>query len=420
VLSTLDPGTVPDCSRSPWQAGGGLPPAIILGGGANALSVARSLGRLGAEVYAINEDSALVRYSRYCRWLAVPGDAPESWARFLIGPESDRFRGAVLLACSDDGIELIARHREALAAKFLLDESNPAAQLGMLNKCQTYHAARAAGIPTPRFWVAETRDQLMALRDSLVFPLLIKPHFTYIYEQRSGKKFLAADNFDQLLRAHESLRAAGIDTLLVEWIPGPDNLLCSYYTYLDEGQTPLFHFTKRVIRRFPAGMGNACYHVTDWNPEVRDLALKLFQWVGLRGLANAEFKRDERDGQLKLIECNARFTAANCLVARSGFDLAALVYNRLVGRSQPALESYARGMRLWDPVRDFQAFLELKRQGRLTARQWIASILHRQTVPYFDWSDPFPSLVRATKPLRTHLSRGRTPSGLEPGLQSLS
>jgi D-aspartate ligase len=414
VLSTRDPGTIPDYSRSLRQAGGALPPAIILGGGANALSVARSLGRLGAAVYAINEDSALVRYSRYCRWLPVHGDPPESWARFLIGPESDRFRGAVLLACSDDGIEVIARHREALEAKFLLDDSNRAAQLGMLNKCETYHAARAAGVPTPRFWTAETREQLMALRDSLVFPLLIKPHFTYIYEQRSGKKFLVADDFDQLLRAHESLSAAGIETLLVEWIPGPDNLLCSYYTYLDEEETPLFHFTKRVIRRFPIGMGNACYHVTDWNPEVRDLALKLFRWVGLRGLANAEFKRDERDGQLKLIECNARFTAANCLVARSGFDLAALVYNRLVGRPQPAFETYARGMRLWDPVRDFEAFLELRRQGQLTARQWVASILHRQTVPYFHWSDPLPSLVRATKPLRALLGRGRGPSGVGP------
>ena len=414
MLNTLDPGTVSDRSRSPRQAGDARPPAIILGGGANALSVARCLGRLGVEVYAINEDSALVRYSRYCRWLAVRGDAPESWARFLVGPESDRYRGAVLLACSDDGIELIAKHREALAARFLLDESNPTAQLDMLNKCQTYLAARAAGVPTPRFWMAETREQVIALRDSLVFPLIIKPHFTYIYEQRSGKKFMVAHDFDQLLRAHEALSAAGIETLLVEWIPGPDDLLCSYYTYLDGGATPLFHFTKRVIRRFPAGMGNACYHVTDWNPEVRDLALKLFRWVGLRGLANAEFKRDERDGQLKLIECNARFTAANCLVARSGFDLAALVYNRLVGRPQPALEVYARGMRLWDPVRDFEAFLELKRQGRLTARQWTASILHRQTVPYFHWSDPLPSLVRATKPLRALLSRGRRPSNAGP------
>jgi predicted ATP-grasp superfamily ATP-dependent carboligase len=375
-----------------------LPPVIVLGGGANTLSVARSLGRLGATVYAINEDSALVRHSRHCRWLGL-GDDPEAWARFLLGPESEGLRGAVLLACSDDAIEIITHHRTALAARYLLDESDPAAQLCMLNKYHTYCAAQSAGVPTPRFWVAKTREQLLALRDRLVFPLIVKPHLTHIFERRSGQKFLLVHNAEQLLDAHGRLSAAGIDTLLVEWIPGPDDRLCSYYTYLDPSGNPLFDFTKRIIRRYPAGRGNGCYHVTDWNPEVRDLSLALFRRVGLRGLANAEFKRDDRDGRLKLIECNARFTAANGLVARSGFDLAVFVYNRLAGRPQPPLETYARGLRLWDPVRDFQAFLELRGQGQLTFWKWVASILHRQSFPYFEWSDPFPALVRMTRPL---------------------
>jgi predicted ATP-grasp superfamily ATP-dependent carboligase len=407
MVSTLDPGAAPFRAAAERPAGDALPGAIILGGGANALSVARSLGRAGVEVYAINEDTAYVRYSRHCRWLEVPGDAPDSWARFLLGPESNWLQGSVLLACSDDAIAIIASHRPELSARFRLDESNPAAQLAMLNKLRTYQAARDAGVPTPRFWPSRTREQVVALRDALVFPLIVKPHFTHLWERRSGRKFVVADDFDQLLRAHEALEAAGIETLLMEWIPGPDDRLCSYYTYLDGQGIPLFHFTKRIIRRFPAGIGNACYHVTDWNPEVRDLALGLFRRVGLRGLANAEFKRDERDGRLKLIECNARFTASNGLVARSGFDLATFVYNRLVGRPQPPLETYALEMRLWDPVRDFQAFLELRRQGRLAFRQWIASILHRQTFPYLDWRDPLPALARVLQPA-TRLLKARS------------
>ena len=182
-------------------------------------------------------------------------------------------------------------------------------------------------------------------------------------------------------------------------IPGPDDRLCSYYTYLDEDSRPLFHFTKRIIRRYPALRGTACYHVTDWIPEAVEQANRLFRYSGLRGLANAEFKRDGRDGRLKLIECNARFTAANCLVARSGFDLAAFVYNRLTGRAQAPLERYTLGLRLWDPVRDFQSFLELRRSGDLTFGRWLSSVLHRQTFPYFDRTDPLPSLARLTKPL---------------------
>src|SRR5262249_50667742 len=157
------------------------------------------------------------------------------------------------------------------------------------------------------------------------------------------KKFFIAQNFAEVQQACALAQEAGVEVMLLEMIPGPDDRLCSYYTYLDAAGTPQFHFTKRIIRRFPVNMGDACYHVTDRNPEVAEVALRLFRQAGLRGLANAEFKRDVRDGQLKLIECNARFTAANGLVAASGLDLAAFVYNRLTGRPLPPLAEYKTG-----------------------------------------------------------------------------
>ena len=43
-----------------------LPPVIVLGGRANALSVARQIGRLGAAVYALNVPGAFVGRSRFC------------------------------------------------------------------------------------------------------------------------------------------------------------------------------------------------------------------------------------------------------------------------------------------------------------------------------------------------------------------
>jgi D-aspartate ligase len=407
MLSATEPGTRPAVPTPSTARGADLPPAILLGGGANALSVARSLSGAGVSVYAINEPGAYVRYSRHCRWLPVPAepDVEASWAKFLLGPECDHLQGAVLLSCSDAGIQVIARHRHELEPRFRLDDSNREAQGLVLDKLSTYQEASAAGVPTPRFWLAETSEQVLALRDSLVFPLLVKPRLSHLFEERFGKKFVVVNDFERLLDAFDAVSAAGIETLLMELIPGADDQLCSYYTYLDEHGQPLFHFTKRILRRFPVGMGTACYHITDWNPEVADLALKLCARVGLRGLANVEFKRDKRDGQLKLIECNARFTASNCLVARSGFDLALFVYNRIVGRPQRPLESYREGMRLWDPIRDFEAFLELRRRGELSFVGWLRSVLHPQSFPYLRWSDPLPAVMRTLKPLRNLLSR---------------
>jgi predicted ATP-grasp superfamily ATP-dependent carboligase len=408
MTQTIDPATVRSALARALGELRSLPPAILLGGEANALSVARSLGRLGAKVYALNEPDAPVCFSRYCRRIAIPteGGSEESWRRFLLGGESEPLRGAVVLACSDAGIQVIARNREALTAKYRLDESEPVAQLCMLDKLSTYRVATAAGVPTPRYWTARSREQVESLRQSLVFPLLVKPRLSHLFEERFGRKYVFAESFDELLTAHETTESAGVEVMLVECIPGPDDRLCSYYTYLDAEATPLFHFTKRIIRRYPVSMGTATYHVTDSNPEARELGLRLFRQAGLRGLANVEFKRDERDGRLKLIKCNARFTASNGLVADSGFDLAGLVYRRIVGLPQERMESYEVGLRLWDPVRDFQAYRELRKAGRLTFVGWLSSVLRRQTFPYFRWSDPLPALARAARPLRKWRGRG--------------
>lgn len=379
-----------------------LPPVILLGGGANALSVARQLGRLGAAVYALNEPGAFVHHSRFCRPLDA-GKGENAWEDFLLGERSGELRGAVVLACSDAGIELLAARREELLERYLLDESDARAQRMMLNKLSTYRAGLAAGIPTPKFWVVESAADLHRCRTELVYPLVVKPQLSHVFESKTGKKLLMAGHFDEALAAVDAVAATGTSSVLMEKIPGPDDRLCSYFTYLDEDSRPLFHFTKRIIRRYPVMTGTACYHVTDWIPEAAELANRLFSHVGLRGLANVEFKRDDRDGKLKLIECNARFTASDCLVARSGINLAAFVYCRLTGRPTPPMNDFVRGMRLWDPVRDFQAHLALRRAGTLTTLQWLASVCHRQTFPYFHWTDPAPALARVTLPIRKRI-----------------
>jgi predicted ATP-grasp superfamily ATP-dependent carboligase len=188
-------------------------------------------------------------------------------------------------------------------------------------------------------------------------------------------------------------------------IPGPDDKLCSYYTYLDEKGNNLIDFTKRVIRRYPMNMGGSTYHVTDHVPDIQPLALALFRLIDLRGVANVEFKLDVRDGKLKLIECNARFTAADCLLVASGLNLPLFVYNRLIGREHPAPSSYRIGMRLWKPVGDFAAYRQLSKMGLLTFGTWVRSILHPQIFPIFRWNDPLPAIISSARLIRYGASR---------------
>ena len=380
-------------------SGPSLPPTIIFGGYFVTLTVGVSLAARSIPVYVLNERWEEARFSRCVRAIRLPADAPypQSALDFLTGNASNHLKGSVLLAGGDEELEIMAKHHETLADKFRLDLSNPVAQLMMLDKLATYRAAKEAGVPTPRFWQVRSEEEIHRLRDELVYPLIVKPKLSHVFQKKFKAKFFVAEDFDQLLNAHRMAENAEIETLLVEKIPGPDSGCCSYYTYLDEESNPQFDFTKRIIRRYPINMGMASYHVTDRVEHIRELSLNLFQHVGLQGLANAEFKYDDRDGQLKLMECNARFTASNSLVAKAGFDLGNFVYNRIVGISQPPLTSFQTGLRLWDPLRDWRAFLDLRKRGELSFIQWLASVMHWSSFSYFSWRDPLPSIFRLLK-----------------------
>ena len=388
-----------------------LPPAILAGANmVTAVSIIRSLGRAGVDVRLLCRPSAAPSYSRYARRLPTDGAGPQpdQWRSYLLGSESDNLRGAVLLACNDDAVELLLDNREELAEKYVLDVCNPAAQRAMLDKLATYRLAAEAGVPTPLFWPAESAADVEAHRDEYTYPLMIKPLYSHQFKRVLEGKYLMARDFEELSAAYKLVSEHRIEVVLLEVIPGPDDLLCSYYTYFDENGEPQFHFTKRVIRRFPEHEGFGCYHITDWNPEVRDLGLRLFEHAQLKGVANVEFKRDPRDGQLKLIECNARFTAANGLLAASGIDLGAYVYRRLAGLPQtaPVDGAYRRGLRLWYPLDDYLAFRALRGDGRLDLASWLRDVAHYQVLPYFSWSDPLPSAMRLKPAFRSMAIKG--------------
>ena len=312
--------------------------------------------------------------------------------------------GAVVLAASDEGLELIARHRaELLELGHLPMEADDEALLTMLDKERTYALAGEHGIPAPRVWRLRDRADVDAAGPELSYPCVLKPLHSHVfarYAKRGAKVLMAADP-EELRTVFESMSAIGVELLATDVIAGPNDEYVSYYGYLDEQGDPLLEFTKRKIRQNPPHFGVGTYHATTHDSEVAEVGLRFLRAAGLRGLGNVEFKRDARDGQLKVIECNARFTMANELIRVAGIDLALFAYRRLLGKPTPPVDTYREDVRLLYPLEDALAFLRYRRNGELSFGRWAGSLLYRQHLPVARFDDPLPSLVRTSRQVRS-------------------
>jgi len=377
------------------------PPVLLLDGGVISLSVARSLGSRGIPVYALDIPQNHARYSRYAKRISFTGDHIEAWVEWLTGKGLQQFRGAVIFPISDEVVEMTARYRNQLEKDYILPEVTDELLLAMLDKAETYRLADKIGVPAPATWVVNTREDIEIIKDEVPYPCALKPRFSHEFRGRQFmKKLFIVNNPDELLKEFTAIQKTGqryrfrSDLIVTEIIPGEgEDLFHSYYSYMDENGTPLFHFTKRKLRQYPNLSGNGTYHMSNWNPKVAESGLKFLQGINYFGLGAIEFKRDPRDGVFKLMECNARLTLATELFRRCGFDITLLMYNRLTGQPLPPQGEYRQGVRLIRPLRDFLSFRDAKKRGLLTWGKWLRSVLHRQHFEAFAWNDPLPWIM---------------------------
>ena len=385
------------------------PPAVLLGGETIAVSAARSLAPTGVEVWALGDATDPVQRSRHCHRFVEVGSKQGVQARYMDWLEREGPRGAVIIPCDDDSVELMARGRAHLVELgYRPIEANDEALLAMLDKERTYALCAEIGVPCPRTTTVSTREEAEAAAARFDYPCALKPRESHVFAAHFGilAKAVRVHSPEELVTEFERTAELGVSMLVTEIVPGGDDQLCSYYSYLDENGEPLYHFTKKKVRQYPPEFGLGCYQMTTWDPEVAELGLRFFQGAGMRGIANVEFKRDSRDGVLKLIESNVRLTAANEQVRLAGLDIPLLAYSRVAGGPGPELRSYKVGVPLWHPIEDVRSLLMYRARGEWSLRSWLRSLRRRQRFAMWRLDDPGPTIHSFSVKLRRRTGRG--------------
>jgi len=130
------------------------------------------------------------------------------------------------------------------------------------------------------------------------------------------------------------------------------------------------------------------------------LGLGFLRGIGYRGFASLEFKRDDRDGVLKLIEVNPEPQTG--LPRDCGVDFPMIEYLDLGGRGPRPQHAFAVGVRWWNAPEDLKSLLAQHGVGARALCTWAGSGITARSFATFSLEDPMPfALSWAARLLRS-------------------
>jgi predicted ATP-grasp superfamily ATP-dependent carboligase len=182
--------------------------------------------------------------------------------------------------------------------------------------------------------------------------------------------------------------------MLQEYIPGDPSKTILIDGFVDRHGVITGMVGRRRLRMDPPLLANTCSDVTIPFADVEACVptlQRLFEAVRYRGIFNVEFKFDERDGTLKIIELNPRPFWLIGHIARAGLDLPWMSYLDAQGKTVPTVGSYQAGRYGMYEIPDAKAIARAIASRRRPAGPVIRSWL-RGDKALFWWSDPMPAL----------------------------
>ena len=382
--------------RSRAPSGTDAPPALLVGlDSLSGLQAARLLAARGVRVIAIasNPRHPACR-TRVCDRILFADSDGEELIELLLGL-GQRGDAGVVLPCTDRAVRALSRHRDRLEPAHTIPLPDHRTVETLLDKAAFAVYATREGLPIPRTALLEDRDDAGRAGEELRFPCVVKPGFKSAEWLREvERKVIRVATPAELLEVHGRFGHLADVFVAQEWIEGDDSALYSCTASFDRDGRPLASLVYRKLRQWPPETGNGTLTVECRNDAVREQTLRLFGDLRCHGFGDLEMKRDARTGELLITEPNVgRPVGLSPLAEACGVELLATVYRDAAGLPLPANRTQRPSGIKWVYLRnDLRSALALRREGRLTVRDWMRSLRGRRTHAVLSLRDPLPLL----------------------------
>ncbi|MBI0583766.1 MAG: ATP-grasp domain-containing protein [Methanomassiliicoccus sp.] len=334
--------------------------------------------------------------TRFGKGIRVPSpkNEPEKALNALLKAAGEGPKG-ILFPSSDFWVQFASQHRRELGERYEIILPSEEVSRGLTNKRFQQDEAERLGIPLAKTFYPKHPADIEELRDDLQYPVFIKPYSGHLWRMHFPNKGFRADGPEELSSIFGKIFPLDLEAMVQEIVVGPNTNHFEVSIYIDHLGTMRGVFTAQKIRQYPVDFGMGTLLMSVHNPEAEELASKLLNGMGHRGIADVEFKLDERDGRYKMLDINSRFWFQTIQATCAGINFPLIQYLDLTGQKMPEAPQQRDGVYWINPMSDVLSIISRpRRKGDL--RRAITPYFEAEGFSYFAKDDLMPAIKKLT------------------------
>jgi predicted ATP-grasp superfamily ATP-dependent carboligase len=266
----------------------------------------------------------------------------------------------------------------------------------LIKKRIFYQSLEEEGVPHPSTFYIDEGNVNDAAR-KLSFPVFMKPSISPTFFRQFRKKGFIAYDQKELTHYVHVAKEHGFEMVAQEIVLGPPSNHHCFNGYFDKDSTLKIIMAKRKVRQplfFSVSSALVSIPINGFMTKLKEIIVEYLASLKYRGCFSAEFKRDARDNQFKLLEVNARSTWYNTHESACGLNMVLTAYREAIGEPIKTRMQYESGVYSINTVSDFQSMRRMFRKGKLSLREVLTSYTGKRHFLIYAKDDPMPYIQR--------------------------
>lgn len=384
-------------------------PIVILGLSETGLGIAHSLAPFKLKIIGVSHYREIGVFSKYidAQILPHPIGNSQQFKSELAKLANSCSQKPVLYIAADEYLRFFVKESDFIHSCFRIDISTSTLIDQVNDKFTLYQLAKKANIPVPMTHAISNLDKLDQLEPQISYPVFIKAQDVTKWRAKvSGTKkgFVVRD--EESLRKHlNHILKMGVPVILQEIVRSSDDQ--NYKVCINRGKDGKYYqvFTLKKIHQYPIHFGIASSAKSFFVQELVDIGKRLFDSINYVGVGSAEFKFDEKDQQLKLIEINTRYWQQNYLSTRCGMNFPWMSYLLATDQSPKPERSFHEGVKWINYYLCIQSLRQYRKAGEKTIKEWKHEIRGPKVISIYANFDKKPFLMHVYRIFLRELNR---------------